>query len=114
MVDSTGSCSADLQIRNIIDTAMDGIISMNEEQKIVLFNAAAEEIFGYHAEQVLSQPIEMLIPSRFRPQHRHDVGQFGRGVIQSRRMGTQRTVMGLRAWAKSVPLRRRSHSLLST
>lgn len=104
MVDSTGPFSADLQIRNIIDTAMDGIISMNEEQQIVLFNAAAEEIFGYRAEQVLGQSIEVLIPSRFRPQHRYDVEQFGRGLIQNRRMGTQRTVMALRASGDEFPI----------
>ncbi len=104
MIDSTGPFSADLQIRNIFDTAMDGIISMNEEQQIVLFNAAAEEIFGYRAEQVLGQSIEMLIPGRFRPQHRHDVEQFGRGAIQSRRMGVQRTVVGLRASGEEFPI----------
>lgn len=96
--------SSEVQVRNIIDTAMDGIISMNEEQKIVLFNGTAEAIFGWHADQVLGQPIEMLIPSRFRPQHRHDVEQFGKGVIQNRRMGTQRTVMALRASGEEFPI----------
>ncbi|MBC8115752.1 MAG: PAS domain S-box protein, partial [Candidatus Saccharimonas sp.] len=104
MVDSTGSFSEDFQVRNIIDTAMDGIIAMNEEQKIVLFNTAAEEIFGWRADQVLGQSIEMLIPGRFRPQHQHDVKQFGQGVIQSRRMGTQRTVLALRASGEEFPI----------
>ncbi len=36
---------SDIQVRNILDTAMDGIISMNSDQKIVLFNAAAEATF---------------------------------------------------------------------
>ena len=104
MTDSTGTFSDDLQIRNIIDTAMDGIISLNEAQTIVLFNTAAEEIFGWRAEQVLGQSIEMLIPIRFRSQHHHDVEQFGRGVIQSRRMGVQRTVTGLRASGEEFPI----------
>ena len=104
MVDSTGSFSDDLQIRNIIDTAMDGIVSMNAEQKIVLFNTAAEAIFGWRADQVLGRPIEMLIPSRFRSSHPHDVEQFGGGASQNRHMGTQRTVMALRASGEEFPI----------
>ena len=104
MVDRTGSFSEEIQIRNIIETAMDGIIAMNEGQTIVLFNAAAEAIFGWRAEQVLGQPIEMLIPSQFRVRHREDVEQFGRGEIQNRRMGTQRTVMALRASGDEFPI----------
>jgi two-component system cell cycle sensor histidine kinase/response regulator CckA len=95
---------SDVQIRNIIDTVMDGIISMNEDQKIVLFNAAAETIFGWHADQIIGQSIERLIPSRFHPRHRHDVEQFGEGVSQHRRMGTQRTVMAVRASGDEFPI----------
>lgn len=104
MIDQAGQFSEEIQIRNIIDTAMDGIIAMNEQQIIVLFNAAAEEIFGWRADQVLGQPIEMLIPSRFRARHRDDVEKFGQGVIQNRRMGTQRTVMALRASGNEFPI----------
>ena len=96
--------TSETQVRNIVDTAMDGIISMNAEQRIVLFNGMAEAIFGWRADQVLGQPIEMLIPSRFRSQHSHDVEQFGQGAVQNRRMGTQRTVMALRASGEEFPI----------
>jgi PAS domain S-box-containing protein len=66
---------SDIQIRNILDTAMDGIISMNSHQKIVLFNAAAETIFGWRAEQVLGKSIDILISERFHEQHHADVKQ---------------------------------------
>jgi len=85
------------QIRNILDTAMDGIISIDSQQKIVLFNAAAEAMFGWGVEQVLGQKIDFLIPDRFRAKHRDQVEQFGRGAVQSRRMGAQRTIAALRA-----------------
>ena len=94
----------EVQVRNMIDTAMDGIISMNEEQKILLFNSAAEKIFEIRAEDIIGHRIEELIPSRFRQQHQHDVEQFGRGVTQHRRMGTQRTVMALRATGEEFPI----------
>lgn len=95
---------SEIQVRNILDTAMDGIISMNSRQEVILFNKAAEEIFGFRAEQVLGKPIEMLIPSRFRQNHHEFVEQFGRGAIQVRRMGVQRTVAALRASGDEFPI----------
>jgi two-component system cell cycle sensor histidine kinase/response regulator CckA len=94
----------DDQFRNIINSAMDGIIAMNDQQRVVLFNAAAESIFGWRADQVLGESIEMLIPARYRLQHHHDVEQFGRGGVQNRRMGSQRTVMALRASGEEFPI----------
>ncbi|WP_010583758.1 PAS domain S-box protein [Schlesneria paludicola] len=88
----------------ILETAMDGIISMNERHEIVLFNAAAELIFGWKSEQVLGQPIDMLIPGRFRGGHRKDVERFGAGTIERRRMGEQRTVMALRMSGEEFPI----------
>ena len=94
----------EIQVRNILDTAMDGIISMNERQEIVLFNASAEQIFGWTAEQAIGKSIELLIPQRFHEGHRHDVDQFGRGIIRNRRMGVQRTVMAVRASGEEFPI----------
>lgn len=88
----------------ILETAMDGIISMNARHEIVLFNAAAELIFGWKAEQVLGQPIDMLIPGRFRGGHRKDVERFGAGTIERRRMGEQRTVVALRMSGEEFPI----------
>ena len=101
---SENTPSGKIPLRNIIDTAMDGIISINEQQMIVLFNDAAEAIFGWSAAQVLGETLDMLIPGRFRPQHQHDVEQFGRGTIEHRRMGVQRTVTALRASGEEFPI----------
>ncbi len=92
------------QVKMILDTAMDGIISMNEQQKIVLFNGAAEAIFGWKADQVLGHSIDKLIPARYLGKHRQLVEQFGRGVIPSRRMSAQRTVMALRSSGEEFPI----------
>jgi PAS domain S-box-containing protein len=104
MQDFNSPFSENVQLRSIIDTAMDGIISINKEQMIVLFNAAAEGIFGWRADQVLGRSIEMLIPVNLRPQHRDHVEQFGQGIVETRRMGTQRTVMALRSTGEEFPI----------
>ena len=92
------------QVRTILDTAMDGIISMNDRQNIVLFNRAAEAIFGWRADQIIGRSIDTLIPARFLAGHRQLVEQFGRGVIPSRRMSAQRTVMALRETGEEFPI----------
>lgn len=99
-----GLLGSDIQVRNILDTAMDGIISMNADQKIVLFNAAAEVIFGWKAEEVMGKAIDVLIPQRFRDRHRSDVEQFSQENIKNRRMGVQRVVKALRASGEEFPI----------
>lgn len=94
----------EIQVRNILDTAMDGIISMDADQKIVLFNTAAEAIFGWSVEQVLGKSIDILIPERFHSRHHADVKHFGEEKTKNRRMATQRTVKALRANGEEFPI----------
>ena len=49
-------------LRAIVEYAADGIVTLDQGQRILSFNPAAERMFGYHAEAVLGQPIELLIP----------------------------------------------------
>lgn len=92
------------QVRMILETAMDGIISIDEQQKIILFNRAAETIFGWKADEVLGRSVETLIPSRFASQHHQSVEQFGRGQIPSRRMSVHRQVLALRSSGEEFPI----------
>ncbi|TWO72829.1 PAS domain S-box protein [Caenimonas sedimenti] len=83
---------------------MDGIISVDAGQCIVLYNRAAEKIFGWRADQVMGQRLEMLIPERFRAGHEAQVRQFGHTGITSRRMGGRTLVYGLRASGEEFPI----------
>jgi PAS domain-containing protein len=56
---------------NLIASAMDAILAIDEDQNIVQFNMAAEHIFGYKAEEVLGKSVDLLVPehcSRSSPQ----------------------------------------------
>lgn len=57
--------SSEEKFRTILDTATDAIISINSEHKIVVFNNAAQQIFGYSRDEVLGKDLNMLIPSQY-------------------------------------------------
>ena len=57
--------ASEKKIRAILDTATDAIISINEEHEIVLFNNAAEHIFGYTREEVLNKNLNTIIPPQY-------------------------------------------------
>ena len=93
------------RLGGLLDSAMDGIISVDEAQRVVLYNRSAERIFGWNAAAVLGQPLERLIPRRFRPDHADHVRRFGRTGVTSRRMGDRTSVVyGLRANGEEFPM----------
>jgi len=81
----------------IVDSAMDAVITVDEAQKIVLFNRAAEQVFGVRRDQVIGSPLERFLPARFRGAHHGHVEAFGRTGVTSRRMGDVTTLWALRA-----------------
>ncbi|MDI1237551.1 MAG: PAS domain S-box protein [Polaromonas sp.] len=91
-------------LAGVLDSAMDAIITVDEQQRIVLFNRAAEEVFGWPRQAVLLQPLEKLIPRRFHPGHAEHVKRYGSTGVTSRRMGGRSVVYGLRASGEEFPL----------
>jgi two-component system, NarL family, sensor histidine kinase UhpB len=92
------------RLSGIIQSAMDGIITVDERQDIVIFNPAAEAMFGCTAADVLGTPLEQFIPLRFRDRHHSYVGHFGETGMTTRRMGGQSEITGLRANGEEFPL----------
>lgn len=95
---------SETRFRTILDTAMDGIITINAAHEIVMMNAAAESIFGYPAGSLIGKSLDVLIPVRFRPRHGDLIAEFGRGVVSNRRMSSQRAVSALRSDGSEFPI----------
>src|SRR4051794_28193984 len=88
----------------ILDSAMDAIITVDEAQKIVLFNRAAEKLFLCSRLEALGTPLERFIPERFRGAHAGHIGHFARTGVTTRRMGAVTTLWALRADGAEFPI----------
>ena len=102
--DLTSHREAQARLEAIVNSAMDAVISVDEKQNIVLFNRAAEQVFGVQRRQALGQPLDQFIPARFRGAHRGHVERFGATGVTSRRMGDVTTLWGLRADGAEFPI----------
>ena len=95
---------SEARLSGIIESAMDAIITVNEEQRVVVFNAAAEAMFGIPVHDAVGKPLERFIPERFRRAHASHVSAFARTGVTSRSMWTPGTLVGLRADGSEFPI----------
>jgi PAS domain S-box-containing protein len=81
----------------ILSLIGDAVVSTDHTDRIILFNRAAEALFGYSASEALGCPLDILIPARFRDQHRGDHSRFfSDDAARHRTMAAGREVSGRR------------------
>lgn len=95
---------SEARMQGIIYSAMDAIITVDEEQRVVLFNPAAERMFACSAADALGESLDRFIPAKYREAHRVHVAQFGRDAAQNRAMGERGEIYGLRASGEEFPI----------
>jgi len=92
------------RLAGIIDSAMDAIITVDEKQRIVLFNPAAEIMFRCRECDAIDKPIERFIPQRFREVHSEHIENFGRTGSTTRAMGQMRPLAAVRSNGEEFPI----------
>jgi PAS domain S-box-containing protein len=88
----------------IVESAMDAIVTVDSDQRIVLFNAAAEAMFGHPVSGIIGKPLAQLIPQRSRDAHAGHVRAFATTGVTSRAMGQLGTLSGLRSDGTEFPI----------
>jgi PAS domain S-box-containing protein len=83
---------------------MDAIITVDREQRIVLFNRAAETLFRCSRDDALGTKLDRFIPARFRDGHRAHVERFAATGATRRRMGPDMVLWALRADGTEFPI----------
>ena len=89
--------------RNLLESAPDAMIIIDAEGKITIINAQAETMFGYSREDILGQPIEILLPERLKEQHVRHRGEYY-GDPKVRPMGAGRDLVARRADGSEFPV----------
>ncbi|MEG4107192.1 PAS domain S-box protein [Microcoleus sp. S13_C5] len=87
----------------IVEIAEDAIISVDAEQKIILFNQGAEKIFGWTAAEAIGQSLSLLLSEAFATPHTHLVSNFGGGVKQARKMDNRKEIFARRRDGTEFP-----------
>src|SRR5205085_9256742 len=84
-------------------SAMDAIISIDTDQRIVLFNQAAEEMFGCDATDALGGPVERFIPVQLQANYAEHLHHFVEAGVTGRSKGSRVTLYGVRANGEEFP-----------
>ena len=87
----------------IVKTAVDAIITIDDQDIVWSFNPAAEKIFGYSSEEIVGRNIALLMPSPPREQHLNYAARF-KSTGESRVLGVDREVLALRKDGSTFPI----------
>ncbi len=102
-VDSTTPGATDGLFRLVVEASPNGIVMVDAQGGIALVNRETERLFGYHRQELVGQPVEILVPQRFRNGH-SDFRQSFLATPVTRAMGAGRELFGLRKDGTEVPV----------
>ena len=92
------------KLQGIVSSAMDAVISVNEQQNIVVFNGAAEAIFKCPASEALGSSLERFIPVHNRAAHVDHIRRFGAEGLTNRSIHSPAILTGLRSNGEEFPI----------
>jgi PAS domain S-box-containing protein len=95
--------NSNLRFGGVVQISEDAIMTVDEAQRITLFNPGAERIFGYPAEAMLGKSLHLLLPERYRTMHERHVAAFRSSSDVLRPMNARGVIYGQRADGSEFP-----------
>ena len=95
---------SDDRLTAVVESAMDAIIAVDEQQRVLVFNASAEKMFDCPATEAIGRSIDRFIPQRFRAEHAAHLRRFGETGATSRSMGTLGALWAVRSKGEEFPI----------
>ncbi len=91
--------------QHTVNALLDGVVAVDASMSILLFNPAAERMFGRLAQDTIGQSLGILIPARYQPQHAGHIERFTKsGGGSSNTLLPQQNIVGLRADGTEFPI----------
>jgi sigma-B regulation protein RsbU (phosphoserine phosphatase) len=87
----------------ILEYSSEAIVALDSNGRIILFNPAAERIFGYTEREILGRPLEILVPLPLRSLHEHHLRTFAASSEIGRQMGDRGEIVGRRQDGSTFP-----------
>jgi PAS domain S-box-containing protein len=87
----------------ILITAVDGVILMDAAGKVIMFNPACEQIFGYAADQIVGGDIRLLMTPLYGQEYGRYLADYGQGS-EAKIIGKGREVVGKRSSGECFPM----------
>jgi PAS domain S-box-containing protein len=101
---ATALRSSQTRLAGILEISADAVISVDETFHITLFNQGAERMFGYRQHEVLGQPLDLLVPERFRDIHHTHTANFANSGQTTLLMAQRQAVFGRRRDGTEFPI----------
>jgi len=91
------------RFRELVEAAPDAIVKVDSRGRIVLINQATESLFGYTRDELIGEPVEILVPPAYRHRHESDRSEYSKNPV-ARPMGHGLTLSGVKKDGTEFPV----------